>query len=95
MSWNTAYIIVRVAEDGSASVVHQADKIKDARYWLQYIALPGDAILQTPAHPKYSGDGSPLYQAHLFARGKINHDEKEWEKMALKGATKLNLAAPA
>lgn len=76
MDWQKAYAIVRLGDDGLAQIVHWADKIKDARYWLGYIALPGDAVFQTPVHPKSTG--GPAYQGHLVARGTISHDEKKW-----------------
>ena len=85
MAWDKPYIVVRIGEDGSAAVVHTAAMIKDARYWLQYIALPGDALFQTPAHPKCTGNAEPTYYAHLRARGKIEHDEKLWTETTLKG----------
>ncbi len=83
MSWNKSYIIVRFNnESNSFEVVHQAEKIKDARYWLNYIAQPSDALFRTPKHPKYSGqEDKPEYQAHLVERGKVSYEQNEWEKI--------------
>lgn len=81
MAWNKPYIIIRIAADGSVTKVHETEKIKDARYWLSYIALPGDAIFQTPAHPKHEGGENILYKAHLIERGNIGYDEPSWRKM--------------
>jgi hypothetical protein len=92
VSWTSPYIVVRV-EEGIARVIHEAKLIKDARYYLQYIAMPGDALFQTSAHPKYVGDGSPLYQAHLIARGNIDHEEQNWLSK-LPTATKPSFASP-
>jgi hypothetical protein len=85
------YIIVRISDEGSAAVVYETDTIKSARYWLNYIALPGDAIFITSAHPKYNGSGKPTYQMHLVGRGKLGHEESEWRKLVPHAAPELNL----
>jgi hypothetical protein len=87
-------MIVRVNEGAAPEIVHSAATMKDARYWLQYIALPGDAMFKTPAHASCNGAGSCVYQAHLRARGKIEHDEKLWVSTTLKG-TPISIAEPA
>jgi hypothetical protein len=80
VSFKSAYVVVRVTPEGVVSVAHTANTIKDARYWLQYIAEPGDAVFQTPAHPKYAGGGDLKYQSHLVKRGEIVYDEAKWKK---------------
>lgn len=94
MSWKSPYIIVRVT-DGVATVIHEAALVKDARYYLQYIAQPGDALFQTAAHPKYSGSGGPTYQGHLLKRGNIQHDEAAWLALILKKGEQLSFAQHA
>ena len=96
MAWDKPYIVIRVGEDGNAAVVHSALNIKDARYWLQYIAQAGDALFQTPAHPKCAGQDKPSYYAHLIARGKIAHEESFWIAATLHGKElKLAESVPA
>ena len=90
-----AYITVRVSPDGVAEVVHQADTIKDARYWLSYIAMPGDALFTTPSHPKYVGDGTPSYMSHLVCRGKTEHDIAAWKKQVPTAAGELKFVLQA
>ena len=85
MAWDKPYIVIRADESGGATIVHSAANIKDARYWLQYIAQAGDALFQTPAHPKCTGQDKPSYYAHLIARGKIAHDEQQWVTTTLRG----------
>ena len=81
MDWKVPYIIIRVGSDGSVCMVHSTEKIKDARYWLSYIAQPGDAIFETPAHPKHE-DGDVLsYKAHLVTRGNVGYNADEWGKL--------------
>ena len=92
-SWVNPYIIVRVQEDGSIAVVHQTEKLKDARYWLTYISEPGDAIFTTPEYKQYKGDGSPTYMAHLLKRGDVKYDEKAWRAMVKKEAATLVIEA--
>lgn len=92
MSWQSPYIVIRVV-DGVAQAIHEAKMLKDARYYLQYIAQPGDALFQTSFHPKYSGSGCPVYQGHLKKRGDIQHDEAAWLALALKQGETLSFAA--
>lgn len=84
MSWDTSYILVRPAGDAKLNIVHKADKLKDARYWLQYIAQSGDAIFTTPIHNQYKGDGDPIYMCHLVQRGKMDYNENQWKNSHLK-----------
>ena len=79
MSWKTSYILVRPSGEAQVSIVHSADKLKDARYWLQYIAQSGDAIFTTPIHAQYKGSGDPTYMCHLIARGKMDYNEAQWK----------------
>ncbi|MFN8389390.1 MAG: hypothetical protein U0136_03785 [Bdellovibrionota bacterium] len=79
MNFNGPYIVVRPESDGTCRIVHTAQKLKDARYWLQYIALPGDAVFITPLNPQYKGSGDPTYSTHLVKRGTLEHDEKKWK----------------
>ena len=88
-NWKIPYIIIRVSADGSVSKVHETEKIKDARYWLSYIAQPGDAIFQTPAHPKHEGGESILYKAHLVGRGDISYNAEEWSELVGKTPEEL------
>ncbi len=90
-----AYITVRVGADGVAEVVYQADTIKDARYWLSYIAMPGDALFTTPSHPKYAGNGAPTYMSHLVSRGKTEHDAAAWKKQVPNAAGELKFVVQA
>lgn len=80
MSWDKEFILWRV-EDGKGSVVYGAEALKDAKYWLSYVALPKDAIFRTPKHRQYKGSGAPEYLAHLIERGKVAYDSAEWKKL--------------
>jgi hypothetical protein len=80
-----AYVFCRITGPGTTEFVHSAAGIKDAKYWLTYIAQPGDALCQTPAHPKYNGNGEPTYYAHLVKRGSIAYNEAEWKELLNKG----------
>lgn len=81
MSWDKPYIIGRPQKTGQVTIVHSCATVKDANYWLSYIALPGDAVFLTPAHPKHAGGEMPIYQAHLLTRGKTERDESKWLKV--------------
>ncbi len=86
MEWKTAYIVVRPDSNGHLAVVHVAATLKDTRYWLQYIAQAKDAIFTTSLHPKYQGNGQPIYMAHLVSRGKIDYNEAAWKESVFGGA---------
>lgn len=92
-NWNHLYIVIRINETGTAEVVHTCSTMKDANYWLTYIALPGDAIFNTPLHPKNTGP-TPVYYAHLVSRGKTEHDEKKWKENFLKSIPNLVMPTP-
>ena len=83
------YIFLRIDEQGVASAVHSANTIKDAKYWLSYIAQPGDALFQTPKHPKYKGIGTPTYYAHLVKRGVLAYDENQWHLQVQKDGSQI------
>ena len=91
METTTPYIILRVDEDGKASTVKDNDKLKDATYWLNYIAEPGDALFITDKHPKYQGEGEPTYRAHLAKRGQVEYDKGKWLKMLGKEENSIEL----
>jgi len=77
--WTTSYIILRPLPDGTAAVAHEAADMKRANYILQYVAEPGDALFQTPLHPKNTGD-TPKYSYHTAQRGKFIYSNEEWIK---------------
>jgi hypothetical protein len=91
MNWEKPYVILRTKEGGECEQVHEADTIKDARYWLNYIAEPGDAIFKTPAHPKHENSDKLEYKAHLISRKDIGYDEQSWLQMATKDGVKPKL----
>lgn len=80
MSWQAKYIVIRRKEDGSAlTIAHNCDSIKDANYWMNYIAVQGDALFMTPAHPKHPGGNSLVYQSHKLTPGKVERNEQGWK----------------
>ncbi len=92
MELEKPYVIIRKNEN-SFFIVHEADKIKDARYWLNYIAEPNDALCKTPKHPKYKGTGNIEYQAHLVNRGEVNYNKEAFENLIGKTLEEIKLEA--
>ena len=84
MNWAHPYVIVRTKEGGEVDIAHTSETLKDARYWLNYIAEPGDALFETPAHPKHAGGQGLTYKAHLIGRKEVGYDESAWLQMATK-----------
>lgn len=88
MKWDKSYIIVRPIQNYLVSVLHTTDTLKDARYWLQHVASPNDAIFITSQHGQYSGDGNPIYMCHVQTKGRAEFNEGQWEKVAFPDSEK-------
>lgn len=78
MSDGAKYIFIRINAEKKAEIVNSCESIKDANYWLNYIAEPGDAMFITPSHPKHGGGNAPEYHSHLISRRNVGRDEDEW-----------------
>ena len=81
MSTKPKYIFLRINSDKMAEIVNSCDSVKDANYWLNYIAEPGDAMFITSEHPKHTGSSSPEYSSHLISRRNLGRTEEEWRAM--------------
>ena len=81
MNWKSPFIVYRVSENGKLEEVFHAEDLKKAKYWLTYIAQPGDVLCQTPAHPRNEGD-KPRYWSHKQKSGTPSSDQKGWEAFA-------------
>jgi hypothetical protein len=54
-----------------------------AKYWLTYIAQPGDVLCKTPIHPKHSkASPQPEYWSHKESSGSPITNEQDWRKHA-------------
>lgn len=93
MSWSSPFIVYRISESGQIEEVFRAEDIKKAKYWLSYIAQPGDVLCRTPMHPKHSGaSGSPEYWSHKESSGKTSVAEEDWKSYA--SSKNFNLEFP-
>lgn len=83
MEWWSPFVIYRVSPDGKLEEVFQAPDIKKARYWLTYIAQPGDVLCRTPIHPKHSKSSPmPEYWSHKEQSGTASSNEEQWKSWA-------------
>lgn len=83
MNWTAPFAIYRIDAEGKIQQVHVAQDLKGAKYWLTYIAQPGDVLCKTPAHPKHShASPKPEYWSHKEEKGTPGHDEQKWKKFA-------------
>lgn len=82
MGWTSSFVVYRIQE-GKAVQVYQSDDFKEAKYWLSYIAQPGDVLCRTPKHPKHSGK-APCgeYVSHKKTSGSAAAAEAEWKEYA-------------
>lgn len=81
MSWTTPYAILRLDGEGKAQIVSSPEDVVKAKYWMQYIAEPFDALCKTPLHPKHSKKSqNPEYWSHKDMSGKPSYAEDEWRK---------------
>lgn len=79
MAWNTTFVIYRLEEGGNVAEVYQSSDLKQAKYWLTYIAQPGDVLCKTPLHPKHSQKSElPEYWGHKEQSGQTSMQEQTW-----------------
>lgn len=90
MSWKTPYIIYRITAESKLEEVFRCDDIKKAKYWLTYIAEPGDVLCKTPAHPKHSkATNCPEYWSHKVKNVGPVSNEGDWKNTLAKQGTTL------
>ena len=81
MDWKSIYIVYRISENSDLLEVFHSDDIKKAKYWLQYIAQPGDVLTRTPLHPKHSKTNlTAEYWSHKEKSGKLYSQIDRWLK---------------
>lgn len=81
MSWDSPFIVYRLSADGKLEEVFHAKDLKKAKYWLTYIAEPGDVLCRTPAHARHS-EKEPTYWSHKIKSGSAITNKAEWEELA-------------
>lgn len=84
MDWTSPFIVYRVSPDGKLEEVFHAEDLKKAKYWLSYIALPGDLLCRTPIHPKHSKATKCAEYCQHKEDGKPCSEEDKW-KLHAKG----------
>ena len=90
MEWKSPYIVYRINTDKALEEVFWSEDIKKAKYWLTYIAKPGDVLCKTPVHPKHSkASQAPEYWSHKEASGQPVTNEESWKKYASKEMPKI------
>ena len=83
MEWKSPYIVYRINAEKALEEVFWAQDIQKAKYWLTYIAQPGDVLCKTPAHPAHSHTKpAPEYWSHKESSGKPCTNEAAWRKFA-------------
>ncbi len=83
MEWSSPFIIYRISQDAKLEEVYHASDLKRAKYWLTYIAQPGDVLCKTPAHPKHSHTSKcPEYWSHKAQSGLPLSQEEKWKEFA-------------
>jgi hypothetical protein len=101
MDWTSPFIVYRLTPEGRLEEVFHAEDLKKAKYWLTYIARPGDVLCKTPVHPKHTKSSKKAeYWSHKEASGQPSANEAAWKKMITPGVTELvfpeeQLAAPS
>jgi len=90
MEWTKPFIVYRLNADNKLEEVFHAEDLKKAKYWLTYIAKPGDVLCKTPVHPKHSKQTkSPEYWCHKEETGQPSSEAKIWEEWAKKKTTTI------
>ena len=85
MEWTAPFIVYRITDDAKFEEVFHCNDIKKAKYWLHYIAKPGDVLCRTPIHPKHSkSKNRPEYCSHKETKGGPCSEESKWRQFAEK-----------
>lgn len=83
MEWKSHFVIYRIDVNSRLDEVYHTDDMKKAKYWLTYIAQPGDILCRTPAHAKHSQKNkSPEYWQHKDRSGKCSVEAEKWNEYA-------------
>ena len=83
MEWNVPFIIYRITAEGKLEEVFHASDLKMAKYWLTYIAVPGDVLCKTPIHPKHTKvSKAPEYWSHKEKNGQPCSSQEQWSAHA-------------
>jgi hypothetical protein len=83
MEWTVPFIVYRIGLEGKLEEVFWAKDLKQAKYWLTYIAQEGDVLCKTPVHPKHSKKAPiPEYWSHKEVHGQPCTNEEEWRRIA-------------
>jgi hypothetical protein len=83
MEWSNTFVIYRINAEGKANEVFLTSDFQKAKYWLSFIAQPGDVLCKTPKHAKHSGKSkSPEYWSHKVESGATVSNEALWQELA-------------
>lgn len=83
MDWSSPFIVYRITAEGKLEEVFHAPDLQKAKYWLTYIAQPGDVLCKTPKHPRHSGKSkTPEYWSHKETSGTPCSKEADWLEIA-------------
>lgn len=83
MDWKSPFIVYRITAEGKLEEVFHANDLKKAKYWLTYIAQPGDVCCRTPVHPKHSqASKTPEYWSHKESSGSPSSNPESWTQYA-------------
>ena len=84
MDWVSPFIVYRITPEAKLEEVFHAADMKKAKYWLTYIAQPGDVLCRTPIHPKHSGQSKTAeYWCHKAQSGTSSSKEQDWKEFAV------------
>lgn len=83
MEWISQFVVYRIDTDCSLIEVYHTDDIKSAKYWMQYIAEPGDLLCKTPLHPRHSKASKRAeYWSHKARDNSLCREEDDWNDLA-------------
>jgi hypothetical protein len=83
MEWKSAFVVYRLNIESTLEEVYHCDDLKKAKYWLTYIAQPGDLLCRTPVHPKHSQKSKAAeYLQHKDRGGQCTTDTEKWNEQA-------------
>ncbi|MBX7136921.1 MAG: hypothetical protein K1X83_02980 [Oligoflexia bacterium] len=81
MSWKTPFVVYRFSGDKQVTEIFECEDLQKAKYWIKYIAEPGDVLCRTPLSPKHSKSSDRAeYWCHKEQSGQAETNEERWKE---------------
>lgn len=81
MAWKSPFVVYRFSTEKKVTEIFQCDDLQKAKYWIKYIAEPGDVLCRTPLSNKHSKKSECAeYWCHKEQSGSPETNESQWRE---------------